>query len=96
MVTHIALFAWKDGVKPEEIQRVLDDVKALKGKVEGVIDIRCGQNFSRWAEGFTHAVIVHAKDKAGLDAYRNHPDHTDVAQRIEAMESKSLGVDFED
>jgi hypothetical protein len=96
MITHIALFAWKENVIPSEVQRALEDVKALKEKVTGVIDIRCGQNFSRWAEGFTHAVIVQAEDRESLDAYRNHPDHADVAQRIEAMESKSLGVDFED
>lgn len=96
MITHIALFAWKEHVSPKDIQKALDDVKALKEKVPDLIDIRCGENFSRWSEGFTHAVIVSAKDHESLEAYRTHPDHVEVAGRIEVMELKSLGVDFED
>jgi hypothetical protein len=95
MIVHIALFSWKPEVDPEAIQKAFDDVKALKDAVPGLIDIRCGKNFSRWAEGYTHAVIVLAQNKDALEAYRVHPDHAEVAQRIEAMESKSLGVDFE-
>lgn len=54
MIIHIALFAWKETVKPEEI------------------------------------------DQPSLDAYRTHPDHTIVAEKIEKMEVKSLGVDFKE
>ncbi|MDB4978922.1 MAG: Stress responsive alpha-beta barrel domain protein [Candidatus Peribacteria bacterium] len=96
MITHIALFAWKEGVSDGQIAKALDDVRALKEKVPGLHDIRCGKNFSRWAEGYTHAVVVSAQDKDSLEAYRNHPDHVIVAKLIESMESKSLGVDFED
>jgi hypothetical protein len=96
MIVHIALFKWKDGVGDDEIKRALDDVRALKEKVPGLIDIRCGENFSKWNEGYTHAVVVLGKDQASLDAYRQHPDHEIVAQKIEAMEERGIGVDFED
>jgi hypothetical protein len=29
-----------------------------------------------------------------IDAYRTHPDHSAVAERIEAMEQHGIGVDF--
>lgn len=96
MIVHIALFRWKDGTSPQDIEKVLADVRALKDKVPGLIDIRCGENYSRWAEGHTHAVIVFAQNQAALDAYRHHPDHADVAKRIESMEERGIGVDFED
>lgn len=95
MVVHIALFQWKSNISKTEIEQAFADVRALKGKVAGVIDIFCGENFSPWAEKFTHAVVVLTKDRNALNAYRKHPNHTDVAKRIEAMEDKSLGVDFE-
>jgi hypothetical protein len=94
MVIHIALFAWKDDVSEETIEKSLADVRALKDKVKGIIDIHTGKNFSKWSEGYTHAVVVVARDQSVLDAYRNHPDHVLVAKKIEKMESKSLGVDF--
>lgn len=96
MIIHIALFKWKPDVTSEAIDEVMADVRTLKEKVEGVLDIRCGQNFSKWNEGYTHAFLVLAKDKMALEAYRNHPDHVVVAKRIDAMDGGSIGVDFED
>jgi len=95
MIVHIALFKWKDNVQKSEIDQALTDVLALKNKVDDLIDIYCGENFSKWSEGFTHAVVVLAKNNIALDAYRKHPDHEDVATRIEDMEVKSIGIDFE-
>ena len=45
---------------------------------------------------YTHAFLVLAKDRGALEAYRNHPDHVDVAKRIDAMDGGSIGIDFED
>jgi len=95
MVIHIALFKWRKDASQDTIERAMADVRVLKDKIDGIIEIYCGNNFSPWSGGFTHAVIVQAKDKEALDDYRKHPDHVDVAQRIEKMEEKSLGVDFE-
>lgn len=96
MIVHIALFSWKKGTKEKEIDKALKDVKLLKNKVDGLIDVRCGKNFSKWNEGFTHAVIVMAKTRVALDAYRIHSFHKEVADKIEKMEEKSIGIDFED
>lgn len=96
MIVHIALFAWKPGVSAREIEEAVGDVRALKNRVRGLIDIRCGENFSKWNDGFTHAFVVTAEDQAALDAYRAHPDHKKVAARLDAMESKSIGFDFAD
>ncbi|MBI3190615.1 Dabb family protein [archaeon] len=96
MIIHIALFCWKDAISNDEIEKSLEDVRSLKNKVGGLIDVKCGENFSKWNEGFTHAVVVLAKDRTSLDAYRKHPFHEDVARRIDKMEEKSIGIDFED
>lgn len=96
MIVHIALFKWKDNVRQEAIEEAMADVRSLKEKIDGVFDIRCGQNFSKWNEGYTHAFLILARDKEALEAYRNHPDHLDVAKRIDAMDGGSIGLDFED
>lgn len=96
MIVHIALFKWKKGVTKERIEKALDDVRALKTKCKGVIDIMCGENFSKWSEGYTHAVVVLAKDREALQGYRDHPLHKVVAKEIESMEEgNGIGVDFE-
>jgi hypothetical protein len=96
MIVHIAIYRWKAGTSAEEIKSALNDVRALKDLVEGVEDIRCGENYSRWNEGYTHAIVVLARDQHGLDSYRSHPAHEAVAARIEAMEDAGIGIDFED
>lgn len=95
MIVHIAIFKWKNGTSKDRIKKALDDVKSLKTKCKGVADIMCGENFSKWSEGFTHAAVVIAKDKEALDEYRNHPMHKLVADEIEEMEEHGIGIDFE-
>jgi len=75
MIVHVALFTWKDSAKASEIKATLKLVKSLKNKVDGLLDIRCGENYSKWNEGYTHAFVVTAKNQKALDAYRKHPVH---------------------
>ena len=94
MIIHIALFGWKAGVSAQEIEKAMADVRALRSKIKGLHEIYCGENFSKWNEGYTHAVVVLAADQSALQTYRDHPDHKEVASRIDRMEAKSVGVDF--
>ena len=95
MVTHIALFRWKKEVPQEEIDRVMQSIRDLKRSVPNLIDLQCGENFSKWNEGYTHAVVVTVKNKEVLDAYRKHPAHVPVGKRVEELEEHSIGIDFE-
>ncbi|RJQ36365.1 Dabb family protein [Candidatus Parcubacteria bacterium] len=96
MITHIAIFRWKPGTTEEETISIMKDIRTLKGQIDGIIDIRCGKNFSKWNEGYTHAFVVMVRDRDALDAYRNHPLHRSAAEKIGAMDAGSIGIDFED
>jgi len=96
MLIHLALFRWKKGTSEKKIKEALQKVKSLCKKCKGVKAIYCGKNFHSEAKGFTHGVVVLADNQEALDAYRQHPDHKDVAQEISAMEEDGLGFDFED
>lgn len=95
MITHIAIFKWKKSAKKGEINNALRDVSGLKSKIPGIIYIACGENFSKHGKNFTHAVVVTAKNKSTLKAYREHPDHVAVAEKIGKMEKDGIGIDFE-
>jgi len=96
MIVHIALFRWKEGTKQDHIDRLLETVKRLKTKCNGIVNILVGQNYHKESKGFTHGVVVLAKDQEALDNYRKHPDHKIVAKEIEKVEEDGLGFDFED
>ncbi len=94
MIVHIAVFKWRSNVKKSDVDKILLNVSNLKTKIPGIIDIRCGENFSKHSKGFTHAVVVTAKNNNALQAYREHPEHKIVADKIEKMEEDGMGVDF--
>ena len=96
MIVHIAIYKWKRGTAPQDVKYAIKEVRSLKRKVKGLIDIHCGENFSKWNERYTHAFIVLAKNQKALDAYRNHPDHIKVAKKIDQMDGGPIGIDFED
>ncbi len=96
MIAHIAIYKFKAGTSEEAINQVLLEVRALRNKVPELNDILVGKNYNKWNEGYTHAIVVLAESQAALDAYRAHPDHEKVAEILDKMEDKGIGIDFED
>ena len=95
MIVHIVLFKWKNNVSKKQVQETFSDLENLKGKIKGLEGIFSGENFSKYSEGFEHGLVVLAKGAESLDAYRKHPLHLEIAKKIERLEEKSIGVDFE-
>lgn len=73
----------------------MGDIKSLKDQIDEVIDLYAGENFSKWNDGYTHAAVVITKSREDLDAYRAHPSHIPVAERVKELEDHSIGIDFE-
>ncbi len=51
MITHIAIFKWKNDVKKSDVKKALEDVSKLKSKIPGTIDVRCGRIYPDMAKG---------------------------------------------
>lgn len=96
MIIHIALFKWKEGTTQETIEDALDQIKQLKHKCNGIIDIFCGKNYHKESKGLTHGIVIIAKDQNALDEYRHHPEHKIIAKNTEAIDEDGLGFDFKD
>lgn len=96
MVEHIVLFKWREGAAPEAIEAALRELRALEGKIEGILDLFCGADFSGRSHGFTHALTVRFTDRAALDAYGPHPAHQHVVQQfINPIRTDVLAFDYE-
>ena len=46
----------------ETIGEVLHQVKQLKDKCEGIIDIFCGENYHKESKSLTHGIVIIAKN----------------------------------
>jgi hypothetical protein len=94
MHIHLALYHWKENVSEEKIYQALSQITALEQKIDGIVEITCAKNESQYSEGYTHVILVRARDAKALADYRTHPDHQSAAAMIESMEEKGIGVDF--
>jgi hypothetical protein len=96
VVEHIVLFQWKEEARLEAINTALAELRKLKDKIPGIVDIYSGANFSDRAKGFTHALVVHFKDRPALQAYIPHPEHQRVVQNlVSPIRADTLVVDLE-
>ena len=95
MNVHIALCKWKPDVALYEVEQALAEVESLAAKIPGIVEISTAENTSKYSEGYTHVILVRGDNQAAIDAYRAHPGHSKVAERLDAMEGAAIGVDFE-
>lgn len=96
MVEHIVLFRWTGEASREAIDRALAELRGLKGKIAGVVDVSCGANFSERAKDYTHGLVVRLADGAALEAYYPHPEHQRVLHDfVNPIRADILALDYE-
>jgi hypothetical protein len=96
MVEHIVLFRWNEEATQEAITQVVEELRLLKDKIPGIIDLTCGANFSDRAQGYTHGLVVRLTDRNALEVYGPHPEHQRVVQNfISPIRADVLALDYE-
>ena len=80
MIEHLVILKFREDATLDQVNAFLTAAKALKGKVEGVVDLTVGQNFTDRSKGYTHGVCVRFEDKAALERYLPHPEHVAVVE----------------
>jgi hypothetical protein len=96
MVEHILLVRWTEGASAEAVDTAMAELRALKGKIPGILDLSSGTNFSVRAKGYTHGLVIRFKDRAALDVYNPHPEHQRVVQKfINPIRDDSIVLDYE-
>lgn len=101
MIEHVVLFKWQDeAMNGDDRQRVIASahagLAALKSKIPSIVDLSVGLNFSARSQGFHSGLVVRFHDRAGLEAYAQHPEHTKVVEQlIRPIAASILAVDYE-
>jgi heme-degrading monooxygenase HmoA len=94
-VNHQVWIKFRDDVPAEHIEEILAGLRALRGKVPGILDLNVGRNFTERANGHQYGLMVILQDKAALEAYGPHPQHVEVAKKIRASAESALALDYE-
>lgn len=96
VLRHIVLYKFKDGIKPAELQEVIDTFNALPKKINTIIGYEAGTNVSPEgkSDGLTHVFVVTFKDEKGRDEYLVHPAHKAYVEVVKDRRDKVVVFDY--
>jgi hypothetical protein len=95
LVDHLVIFAVKDDASEEDVQDLLASLRDLRGSISNVMDLSVGEDFSGRAKGYTHGLFVRFRTADDLRAYLDHPEHRAVVEKLDAVTSGRLVVDYD-
>jgi len=99
MIKHIVMWRVKDShdgqSKAEMEDEIIRRVHALRGKVDGVLELEAGRDFSRGEKSFDVALYSAFRDKKALDDYQNFPEHVELKNYIIGAAAERVVVDYE-
>jgi hypothetical protein len=96
LIEHIALFRWNQEASQEAIDSALAELRNLKDKIPGIVDISSAANFSERAKGYTHVLVIRFTDRSALQVFGPHPEHQRVVKNlVSPIRADSLVLDYE-
>ncbi|HEY7418946.1 MAG TPA: Dabb family protein [Ktedonobacteraceae bacterium] len=94
MITHIVLLQPKPETTREELEEVLERVKALKGQVPGLLTVQAGANRHNAHQGYTYGFVMQFENEEHLRAYSPHPAHKAVSPDLRRLCTALLNFDL--
>lgn len=96
MVEHIVLLKFNATTTQEQKDTVIQSLRSLKDKVQGILDLRCNYNFSERGQGFEIGLIVRFESRKALQTYDADPEHKKVVSYMKSVGLTDVIVaDFE-
>ncbi|MFN3652661.1 MAG: Dabb family protein [Armatimonadota bacterium] len=96
MVEHVVLFKTTPDATEEQLERMVSELKALRDKIPGIVDLSVGRNFSSRNQGFEVGLVVRFTDRAALETYLPHPAHRGcVDTYVAPIKADVIVVDYE-
>jgi hypothetical protein len=93
MCIHVFAFRWKPGVTEDQKARVVSEIRALQGRIPGLLETWVGKNFSPRGQDYELGGVMKFADGAALDAYGPHPAHQALLSWLNPL-IEPLEVDF--
>jgi antibiotic biosynthesis monooxygenase (ABM) superfamily enzyme len=94
IMLHIVLLEPKPETTPEEMRAILEQFKALQGKIPGLIEVQAGENRHSANQGYTYGFVMRFIDEEHLKAYSPHPAHRAISPELRRLSSNLLNFDL--
>lgn len=95
MIRHIVMVKLKTLPRPEEEKQQLKQMlEGLMGPVKSLKKMEVGLNISPQSRAYDLVLTADFEDLDGLQAYREHPDHVKILNRLKEVAEKTAAVDY--
>lgn len=94
MFIHMFAFRWTPEVSVEQKQQAIVAIRALQGRVPGLLETFVGENTSPRSQRYELGGVMKFPDKAAFEAYNDHPVHQELLEWLMPL-IEPLEVDFE-
>lgn len=103
MIAHVVLFRPRPDLSALERRALIDAFAAALREIPSIRRARVGRRVTHGRPGyeplmrtsFDYAAIVEFDDRAGLEAYLEHPAHKELGERFFKAFDEALMYDFE-
>ena len=79
-VTHILLYRFKSSVRDSRIDEHLRFIEGLRGKFEGLIDLKCGREIGTGNAKFTHGFVMTFESAGAIADYNKAELHRELVE----------------
>ena len=94
MVVHIVSFKYRAEVDEAARRDHRARLAALKD-IDGILDLKVGEDFVRSPRSYDAGLVVSFRDRAALEIYAKHPRHEPVAKLGRDLSETIVAVDFD-
>ena len=91
MLKHIVMWKLKTKADAEQVKRILE---ALNGKIPTLKYLEVGINLTHSDASADVVLYSEFDDKAGLQAYQEHPEHQAVLPFMKSVVNERIVVDY--
>ena len=99
MIKHIVMWRLKDSAggrdKAANARLIKEKLEALRGRIPGLLTVEVGLDFSKSDASADVVLVSEFADRAALQVYQAHPEHTAVADFIGEVRSERRLIDYE-
>ncbi len=93
MVKHVVMFRFKDEYK-SKMQGIKQALESLEEKIPELLTMETGINQSERATAYDLVLISVFNGLDELNAYRVHPEHQKIVEKLKIYTSASAVVDY--
>lgn len=85
MISHLAVFRWKDDVDPAAVERLCAALTGLPEQIPELISYRFGPDLGLRAGNADFGVLAQLPDAEAVAGYLDHPAHQDVVRTFTSV-----------